>query len=140
MVQPRTITDPTFGRLLWFAARPPHSSYWEGKTKVETRDRELSIEVFLDGDNTGVSENQRAFFAELSHRIPALLEAIVEEAHTMPELSNLTLGELKARWVALPSDPFKMEWEIGLDVEGIPNIHVVASFAGWQVSHIGVED
>ncbi len=139
-IRPHTITDPTFGRLLWFAGKPPRTGYWEGKTAIEINAHDVTIEVLLDGNKAGVSESQRAFFLDLSHRIPGLLEVIVERARTRPELSEISVGGLRTRWVALSSDPLRMEWELGFDIEGARNMHVIAAFLGWQVARIAVED
>jgi hypothetical protein len=138
--RPQTINDPTFGRLLWFRGKPPHANYWEGQTQVEINADKLWIEVFLDGEKTGISEDQRAFFPELFQRIPELLEVIVERARTRPQAGGVTVGGLKTRWVALPCDPFKVACEVGFDIEGTPNIHVVATLLGWHVSKVEVED
>lgn len=137
---PPRISDPIFGEMLWFPGKTPRSGYWEGTARLQADVSDSLIEVFLDGNESGVSEIQRTVFREIPSQLSALREAVAERARTRIEISPLPTAGLRNRWIALPVDPLTQEWELGFDIQGRPNLHLVATVLDWRVKDVSVED
>ena len=109
---PPTLSDSVFGTI-----RYQKVGFWEGKVQFKPLSSE--IEVLIDGDATGPTEEQRRWFRIVEEKYLAALPQIIEAA--MPRVrewnKELTkeklLAELKLETISVNKcEPGRHEWDI----------------------------
>lgn len=131
--KPLTLNDPVFGTL-----RFQKVGFLEGK--VRFKPLSADVEVLVDGDSTGPTEEQRRWFKEVEDKFPALLPDIVEGA--MPQIrewnADLTkdkmLQELKLETISVNKCvPGKHEWDLTFNAESLEH-WVNVSLIDWATT------
>lgn len=128
--KPLTLNDPVFGSL-----RFQKVGIWEGK--VQFKPLSVEVEVLVDADSTGPTEEQRRWFKEVELRYPSLLPEIVEGA--MPRIQewngDLTkdkmLQELILESISINKcESGRHEWDLTFNSESLDH-WVIVTLADW---------
>lgn len=128
--KPIMLNDPVFGTL-----RFQKVGFWEGKVQFKPLSSE--IEVLVDGDATGPTEEQRRWFKEIEEKYTSFLPQIIDTA--MPQIQEwnkeLTkekmLKDLKLETISVNKcEPGKHEWDITFNSESLEH-WVSVEFTDW---------
>lgn len=134
--QPRSIDDPTFGRLLFMSVKHDASkSYWEGEWTFPPTGTAISIG--LPGGEEGPLAESRAFFIDMPGRFDGVLKAV-----------RPALDSVFREWLGRPinediwsdvqlagfglENPMAapVEWDIGFETTGEKWLGITVPFVG----------
>ena len=127
---PLTLDDPVFGKM-----RFQKVGFWEGKVQFKPLSSE--VEVLIDADPDGPTEEQRRWFKEIEGRYSSFLPQIIDAA--MPRIrewnKELTkdkmLSELKLETISVNKcAQGKHEWDITFHSESLEH-WVNVAFTEW---------
>jgi hypothetical protein len=136
--KPLTINDPVFGTL-----RFQKVGFWEGK--VHFKPLSVEVEVLVDADSTGPTEEQRRWFKEVELKYPSLLPEIVEGA--MPRIQewnvDLTkdkmLQELKLESISVNKcESGRHEWDLTFNSESLEH-WVSVTLTDWTATKTTID-
>jgi len=130
-------TDPVFQFKKFYSFETP---YWEAEATFEPVGR--AVEVLIECPESGASDAQRAFFAQLARRYAETLAAahrtlaaeIGREGttQTLPSAESLSLV-----CISLPGEPPQAEWELSFeDPEGV---HYTVAFENWAATGVEIQ-
>ena len=71
---PKTLDDPLFGPIRFVRMRDPSESYWEGASVFAGTG--TRIEYFIDADQAGPDDDQRAFVRAIAKEYPNVLKQL----------------------------------------------------------------
>ena len=132
----RVVEDPVFGRLLYMhIKRDPSRSYWEGGGVFAPTGAQ--IEYFVNADEGGPGEGQRALYRQIAARWPELREVarrMLAENHREQFGSALAdVWEVYAfASVSIPVDESpEMEWELTFESKDDGHLYTV-EMTGWR--------
>ena len=130
-------TDPLFQFKKYYSFATP---YWEAAASFEPVGR--VVEVLIECPESGASEVQREFFAQLTRRyaetLAAAHRALAAEigqsdvVEAVPSAASLTLV-----CISLPGGPPQEEWELAF--EDPQGVHYTVAFEGWVAARVEIQ-
>ena len=112
----RELNDPDFGKIEW------KRRGWEGQLDLWDY---RCVQVLLDGDDSGPSSEQRAFYRALRGNPDRIRERIEESIHCYAaQPSGLAVSAtqpLKLKSIFFPNSPPLETWRVWYDLEGEEN-------------------
>ena len=130
-------TDPVFQFKKFYSFERP---YWEAEAYFEPVGR--VVEVLIECPESGASDAQREFFAQLGRRyaetIAAAHRALADEIQQQDTTRAVPSPEsLSLACISLPGWPPQAEWELSFeDPEGV---HYTVAFENWAATGVEIQ-
>ncbi len=132
IVRPLRLSDPVFGVIRYQRA----ARFWEGTADFPALGK--SIEVLIDADLQGPSEDQHRFFRELQSRIAGLLLMVHQRLREEAQRVGSTAASFDLVSINVPeiaSGDQGTEWEMSFETKpGHWNVAVVMH--NWQLGSV----
>jgi hypothetical protein len=133
---------PVFGKMT-FQRIAPNKSYWEGRALFPPAKAE--IEVFVDGDESGVAPGALQFYEQVQERYQGVVAKFQPEIiRQLRELSDEPLpvdfaSTCRPTSVSVPDTRLRTEWDIGMECVFDPNLRVTIEMEDWEKGMVVVD-
>lgn len=133
---------PTFGNMC-FQKMAPGKSYWEGRALFGPTKTE--IEVFVDGDESGVAPGTLEFYEKVQERYPGIVAKFQTEiVRQLRGLSHKSLpldfaSTCRLSSVSVPDARSRKAWDIGMECVFDPGLSVTIEMEDWEKGVVVVD-